>query len=338
MSKPAIYLSHKSDARQYWFGDVALDSLKSLGDVRINQRNEALAGDELVADAQQCDFIVLDRETCLHRPQLLALPNLVAIVRSGVDCSMVDLDAASELGIVVVPTPPGYTSSTAELGLGLLLSAARHIPRYARAYQEGQSIAPAMGTELASSTVGLVGYGRVGRYLGQLIMALGSRLLIADPCLQPGLTGDGAEAVELARLLDESDFVVLCAAVSNETRAMINDETIGTMKSTAWLINLARGELVDEDALEAALDAGRIAGVAMDVGSARDNLPPSRFARFETVIATPHIGNLTEASLHRQPAFTVANLRLLLTGEMPKTALNPRSSQRLDAYLKLKGG
>ena len=192
--------------------------------------------------------------------------------------------------------------------------------------------------ELASATVGLVGYGRVGRYLGQLLGAFGARVLVADPALDASAMQPGATLLPLADVLGRSDFVVLTTAVTAETRGMIGRAALQAMGRHSWLVNLARGELVDEDALESALRDGTIAGAAMDVGAAPDNVPSDRFRCLANVIATPHIGNLTSASLHRQPINTVANLAQILSGAMPATSLNADHARRLHDWWASRAG
>lgn len=335
---PTIALTHKADAREYWFGDVALERLSQLGAVRLNPGRVSLSGGALVDFIGSAPFVLLDRETRMGRAEIEALPDLVAILRSGVDCSMVDLDAASQAGILVVAAQPGYVESTAEHGIGLLLAAARQVPRYDSAFHRGESIAPTMGTELASATVGVIGYGRVGRYLARLVACFGAQVLVADPLLDGSTMQSGEKHMALEELLATSDFVVLTTAVTPETRGMIGKEALARMPAHAWLINLARGELVDEDALEAALREGIIAGAAMDVGSGPDNVPSNRFRGIFNVIATPHIGNLTAASLHRQPINTVSNLSELLAGSLPASCLNSDHAQRLQRWWEVSAG
>jgi D-3-phosphoglycerate dehydrogenase len=329
---PSIALTHKANARQYWFGDDALNGLKSLGDVRLNPGQASLSGLELVKFIGSAPVVVLDRETRLGRSELDSLPNLVAVLRSGVDCSMVDCSAASELGILVVAARPGYVESTAEHGIGLILSAARQTPRYNAGFHQGRETAPAMGIELASATVGLIGYGKVGRYLGRLLGAFGTKVLVADPALSRDDLNLGETLLPLSDLLSRSDFVVLTTAVTAETRGMIDAKALAEMASHAWLVNLARGELINEDALETALKGGVIAGAAMDVGAGADNVPSNRFRGLTNVIATPHIGNLTSASLRRQPIDTVSNLTQILNGAVPASSLNPDRASRLHAW------
>ncbi|MEQ3553823.1 NAD(P)-dependent oxidoreductase [Pseudonocardia nematodicida] len=323
-----ILLTHRTTAREMWFGDAAVAALRASGPVRTNPADTPYDGPGLVEAARGCPVVVLDRETALPREVLAELPDLVAVARSGVDCSRVDVEAASAAGVLVVPAEPGYVESTAELVLALLLSAARGIPRYARAYAVGAPAAPELGSELASSTVGVVGHGRVGRRVARLLDAFGADVLVTDPFLSEV---DGRSVVPLEDLASRSDFVVLLTAATEQTRHLVCEPVLRAMRPDAWLVNCSRGQVVDEDALHRALERGGIAGVAMDVGSGHDEMPHPRFQGRDDVIATPHIGNLTGAGLGRQPMNTAHHVAELLAGRIPATTLDPSADARLRA-------
>lgn len=331
-SAPRILLSHKSDARNYWFGEAATKQLSALGRLVLNDRNALLLGPDLRRAAAGATFIVLDRETPMGREDIEALPELIAIIRSGVDCSMVDLGAASNAGVAVVAAKPGYTESTAELALGLILAAARHIPRYDAEFHTGAPVRPRMGRELATSRIGIVGYGHVGRRLGRILRAIGSTVIVSDPGLTLDDLTDGESLAPLDDMLAIADIVVLTAPLNDRTRNLIDAGRLSRMRPDSLLVNAARGGLIDEDALEEALESGAIGAVAMDVGLQSDNLPSARFARFENVVATPHVGNLTQQGLSRQPLNTVENIKTLLRGDLPRTTLNPEHATRFHAW------
>ena len=184
-----------------------------------------------------------------------------------------------------------------------------------------------MGRQLQGSTLGVIGYGHIGRYLGNLALALGMQLRVTTPGAVA--VRDGLRQVELAALLAESDFVVCLAPANPQTENMMDAKAFAAMKAGAFFINASRGELVDEAALLHALDAGRLGGCALDVGRGPDQMPTPELARHPLVLAAPHIGGLTVPAIEHQALETVAQLTMLLQGTMPAGAVNAGSATRL---------
>jgi len=172
-----------------------------------------------------------------------------------------------------------------------------------------------MGRELKGSTLGVIGYGAIGKEVTSIGRALGMRVLVHDPYQQ-------VDQVPLDTLLRESDYVVPLAVATAETENLMNAEAFFKMKKGACLINVSRGNLVDEAALEAALDSGRLAGCAMDVGRASDQMPTPRLAARPDVIATPHTAGLTMPAIEHQSLETVAQAAEIVKGRVPKGAVN----------------
>jgi D-3-phosphoglycerate dehydrogenase len=172
-----------------------------------------------------------------------------------------------------------------------------------------------MGRELKGSTVGVIGYGAIGKEVVRVCKALGMRVLVHDPHQQ-------VEQVTLDQLLRESDYVVPLAVATAETENLIGKDAFAKMKEGAYLINVSRGNLVDEAALEAALDSGRLAGCAMDVGRAPDQMPTPRLAAREDVIATPHTAGLTLPAIEHQSMETAAQAQEIVRGRAPQGAVN----------------
>jgi D-3-phosphoglycerate dehydrogenase len=189
-----------------------------------------------------------------------------------------------------------------------------------------------MGRELRGATLGLVGYGQIGRTLADIALALGMRVVVHDPHVvvaNPALQQLGFDA-----LLAEADHVVCLAVASPATENLFGAAAFAAMKAGALFINASRGNLVDEAALLEALDSGRLGGCAMDVGRASDQMPSPVLARHPRVIATPHIGGLTPPAIEHQSLETVEQVRAILQGRVPQGAVNATQATRWQSWLK----
>jgi D-3-phosphoglycerate dehydrogenase len=177
-----------------------------------------------------------------------------------------------------------------------------------------------MGRQLAGSSLGIIGYGSISQYLARIGIALGMEVLVADPFAT--VSDASIKHVPLEHLLERSDYVV-CLAVANEsTENLIGQAALAQMRPHAFFINLSRGNLVDEAALLAALRESRIAGAAIDVGRARDQMPTPELAKLSNVIATPHIGGLTPPAIESQSLETVGQVEAIINGKVPAGAVN----------------
>jgi D-3-phosphoglycerate dehydrogenase / 2-oxoglutarate reductase len=321
-----ILLTHTPHMRDNYYGPRALAGLSSLGEVVLHQGNETLEGPSLIAMAKGCDLIVADRATALPKPIFDALPTLKAALRCAVDIRNIDVAAASSHGVLVTRAKPGFVESVTELVFGFLVDLNRGVSRAAAAFQAGRVPAAEMGRQLAGTTIGIIGYGAIGRAVAPLAAHMGMRVLIADPYAK--VEEPGFEQVDLATLLASSDHVV-CLAVANEaTENLINAEAFARMRKDAVFINVSRGNLVDESALAAAIKQGKIAGAAIDVGRAPDQMPTPAIAALPKVIATPHIGGLTPPAIEAQALNTVEQVRALVAGVLPEGAVNTEAWTR----------
>jgi D-3-phosphoglycerate dehydrogenase len=311
-----ILLTHSPQAMANYYGARALSALKNVGDVKLHQGAQSLEGDALIRAAEDCDLIVSYRQSPGPAAVFERLPRLVAFLRCAIDIRNVDVAAASKAGVLVTQASAGFVTSVSELVLGFLVDLARGITRSAHLYHHGRVPPASMGRELKGSTIGVIGYGAIGREVVRTTRALGMRVLIHDPYVK-----DVAQ-VPLDALLRESDFVVPLAVATAETENLIGKDALAKMKDGAYLINVSRGNLVDEAALEAALDSGRLAGCAMDVGRAPDQMPTPRLAAREDVIATPHTAGLTLPAIEHQSLETVAQAGEIAKGRAPKGAVN----------------
>jgi D-3-phosphoglycerate dehydrogenase len=321
-----ILLTHTPHMRDNYYGPRALAGLSALGDVVLHQGGDTLEGQTLIAAAKGCDLIVADRATALPAPIFDALPALKAALRCAVDIRNIDVAAASAHGILVTRAKPGFVESVTELVFGFLVDLNRGISRAAAAFQAGKVPPAEMGRQLSGTTIGIIGYGAIGRAVAPLAAAMGMRVLISDPHVT--IKEPAFQQVDLATLLAQSDHVV-CLAVANEaTENLINAAAFAQMRKDAVFINVSRGNLVDEAALTAAIRQGKIAGAAIDVGRAPDQMPTPAIAALPNVIATPHIGGLTPPAIEAQALNTVEQVRALVSGAVPEGAANPESWTR----------
>jgi D-3-phosphoglycerate dehydrogenase len=317
-----ILLTHSPEALRLYYGERALAGLRKLGEVQLNLKPESLEGEALIAAAQGCDLIVSYRQSPGPAALFERLPRLKAFLRCAIDIRNIDVAAASKAGVLVTQASAGFVTSVAELVIGLLVDLSRGITQSALEYRAGSVPKASMGRELKASTLGVIGYGAIGREVVRIARAMGMRVLIQDPYVK------GIEQTGLDELLKESDFVVPLAVATPETENLMNAAAFAKMKRSAYFINVSRGNLVDEAALEAALDSGRLAGCALDVGRAPDQMPTPRLAARPDVIATPHTAGLTLPAIEHQSLETVAQAAEIVKGRAPMGALNAEHWKR----------
>lgn len=323
-----ILLTHPPRIRSQYYNDEALAMLGTLGMVRRNLHEGELDTAALIEAARGCEIIVTHRHVPADRVLFECLPQLVAFCRCAVDLRNVDVAAASAQGVLITHASAGFIAATAEWVLGAMIDLARSLSASAQAYHAGREPEPVMGAQLAGATLGVIGYGQIGRYLCTVALALRMDVLVADPYAQ--VPADArVTPVELQQLLAQSDFVVCLARATAETENLLDAQAFARMRPGAFLINAARGELVDEAALLRALDNGRIAGCAMDVGRASDQRPSPALARHPRVIATPHIGGLTPQATAHQALETVAQVAEVIQGRAPAGSVNAERASRL---------
>ena len=328
--KPQILLTFSPSGRALYYGDKALAGLRGLGELRLIEREEIPSVAELIEAARDCQVIVSDRRIAAGPGLFAALPQLALFMRCAMDIRNVDVAAASTAGVLVTRASAGFGSAVAEWVLGAMIDAARGISRSVHAYRSGQAPAITMGRELRGARAGIIGYGHIGRRLADTLLGLGMHVVISDPQARP--EDPRIEALPLDTLLAQSDFVICLAPALPETENLMNAAAFGRMKPGAFFVNASRGNLVDEAALRAALDSGRLAGAALDVGRAADQMPSPELAAHPLVIATPHIGGLTPPAIEHQALETVAQLAALLRGEWPEGAVNAAQATRLAAW------
>jgi len=252
---------------------------------------------------------------------------LKVLSRYGVGVDRVDLEAATEAGVVVTNTPGANHIAVAELTLGLMLSLARRIPQHDRTVREG-SWARVRGTELAGKTLGIVGLGWISKEVIRRAFAFDMKILVQTGYPEKELADRyGLEYVPLEDLLERADYVSLHCAVTPERCDLIGEKELRAMKPSSYLVNTARGELVDEEALFRALQEAWIAGAAMDAFK-EEPATASPLLKLDNFIATPHIGATTYESIVRMGTLAVENTLQVLRGERPDYVVNPEVYER----------
>ncbi len=318
------------------FDAAALGALRTIADVDYAPYREArrmLQGDALIEALRGIDIFVTEIDLVDARA-IDASPDLRIVASCRGAAVNVDVDACTAFGIPVLNTPGRNADAVADLTVASLLMLARRLPD-AISFLHDPSVAPGdlasmgrafatlRGRELWQKTVGLVGFGAVGRAVANRLAGFGVRLLVADPFVTAeSAAASGAERVPLDALLRASDFVSLHAAVTPETEGLIGAAELGAMKAGACLVNTARAALIDEAALVDALEAGHLAGAALDTFSVEPPGADHPLVQRSDVVSTPHIGgNTREVSAH-QGEIVVGDLTRLLSGEVPHHALN----------------
>ena len=327
MIKPLVFLTHTPEARDIYYGAEALAALREVAQVRLHQGVTPLTATELAQVAAGVPVIVADRATAGEAALFAACPDLVAFVRCAVDIRTIDVPAASAHGVLVTQASPGFAASVAELVIGFMIDLARGVSKAAASYHSGQVPGAAMGRQIAGSVVGVIGYGTIGRQLVALLHAMGAEIMVTDPFA--AIDAATARQVVLSVLLEHADFVVCLAAATEDTEALMDAAAFAQMKNGALFINASRGNLVDEAALAASLAAGHLAGAALDVGRAADQMPSPNLAMRPDVIATPHIGGLTRQAVAHQAMETTRQVADILAGRMPAGAVNAAAALRL---------
>ena len=261
--------------------------------------------------AAGCAVIVGDSKVTADAEIFASVPDVVAYIHNHVDLRRVDVLAASANGILVTHASAAFGPAVAELVIGFMVDLTRGITASTNLWRSGGMPRTTVTPQLSGKTIGIIGYGHIGRDLGKLASAIGMRVLVSDPNVHLAKPSS-LEQVSFEALLADADFVVPAAVATRETENLIDAAALARMKPMAFLINVSRGELVDEVALEDALDRGLIAGAALDVGRAPFQMPSPRLAARFDVLATPHIAGVTPEANGHQALETVRQVAAIL--------------------------
>lgn len=273
--------------------DEGLEILKEAGLEVIYKTGLSL--DELKKEIEYVDALIIRSGTKVTREVIEASKNLKVIGRAGTGLDNVDIQSANEKGIVVMNVPGGNTLSAAEHTLALLFSLARKIPQANQSVKVGQwDRKKFMGVELNGKVLGVIGLGRIGGIVAERALALKMKVIAYDPFVSPDLASKkGLELVNLDELLERSDFITVHTPLTKETYHLLNKEAFAKMKRGVYVINCARGGIIDESALYEAIIEGKVAGAALDVFEKEPPDKDNPLLKLENVITTPHLGAST---------------------------------------------
>ena len=289
---------------------------------------------ELLPAIADVDAILVRSATKVDAEALAAAKKLKVIARAGVGLDNVDVPAATSAGVMVVNAPTSNIISAAELAVALMLAAARHISPAHAALRGGEwKRSKYTGVELYEKTLGIVGLGRIGGLVAQRLSAFGMNVVAYDPYVQAGRAAQmGVRLVDLDTLLAESDFMTVHMPKTPETVGMISTDELAKAKPALVLVNAARGGIVDEDALYAALKEGRIAAAGLDV-FASEPCTDSPLFELENVVATPHLGASTHEAQEKAGVAVAKSVRKALAGELVPDAVNVQGGV-IDEYVR----
>jgi glyoxylate reductase len=320
-TKPRVFVSQP-------IAPSALKRLRAIATVTINTDSaKIISKPKLIAGARKADILVSLLHDRVDRAVLSANPKLRAVCSMSITPDNIDVKEATRRGIPVTVVPPIVAESTADIHFGLMLAVARRMvegDKMVRANRfPGSQSNHLAGAYVYGKTIGLIGAGRIGQATARRARGFGMKILYWGPHRKPQAEREiGMEYVPLDRLLKEADFVSLHPALTAETRHMISDAQFAKMKPTAFVINTARGAIIDEKALVRALKKKKIAGAGLDVFENEPHLPPA-LRPMKNVVLTPHLGSGVMEVRDQMANFVVDNLEALLAGKTPPNCVNP---------------
>jgi glyoxylate reductase len=306
----------------------ALERLRKFADVRINRDSSRIIGrPALLAGARKCDILFSLLHDRIDRAVFAANPKLRAVTSMSITPDNIDVKEATKRGIPVTVVPPIVAEATADIHFGLMLAVARRMiegDRLVRAGRfPGSQSNHLAGAAVYGRTIGLVGAGRIGLAVGRRARGFGMRILCHSRTRKPEAEREiGMEFVSLDRLLAESDFVSLHPPLTAETRHMIGARELARMKPTAFIVNTARGAVIDEAALVRALAKKQIAGAGLDVFEHEPKVSAA-LRRMKNVALTPHLGSAVTDVRSQMANRVVDNIEALLKGRRPPGIVNP---------------
>jgi len=310
--------------------DSALKRLRAIADVTVNKdSSKIISKPKMIAGVRKCDILVSLLHDKVDRAVLAANPKLRAVCSMSITPDNIDVVEATKRGIVVTVVPPIVAEATADVHFGLMLAVARRMIEGDRMVRAGK-FPGSQSNHLAGSfvygkTIGLVGAGRIGQATARRARGFGMKILYWGPRRKPDAELElGMEYVTLDRLLAESDFVSMHPPMNAETRHMISDKQFAKMKPTAFIINTARGAVIDEKALMRALKKKLIGGAGLDVFE-HEPILPAALKTLKNVVLTPHLGSAVMEIRDKMANIVVDNIEALIEGRVPPNCTNPQT-------------
>jgi glyoxylate reductase len=307
----------------------AIERLRAVADVEVNPDGSRVPSkDVLLAGARRCDILFALLHDKIDRDVIAANPKLKAVASMAITPDNIDIAEATARRIPVTVIPAVVTEATADLTIGLMIAVARRILEGDRLVHlgvfPGSQSNYLAGSWVTGKVLGLIGGGgRIGRAVAKRAQGFSMRLLYWSPRPKPDVEKElGLEHRSLDQLMAESDFISVHAPLNPETRHMIGDRQFGLMKPTAFLINAARGPIVDEAALVRALTARRIAGAGLDVHEHEPQVAPE-LLKMSNIVVTPHLGSAVAELREKMAHLVVDNILALLEGRQPPNCYNP---------------
>ena len=303
--------------------DQGIQLLHDAKDVRVD-RNVGLSEDELIKIIPEYDALLVRSQTKVTEAIMKAGTRLKVIGRAGVGVDNIDLDAATQRGIVVINAPDGNTIATCELTFAMMMATARQIPQAYRKTVSGEwDRKTFVGVELRNKVIGIIGMGRIGSEVAKRAKVFGMQVMGYDPFLTEERADKlGVKLATVNEIAAAADFITVHTPLTSETRHLIGPEQFNLMKKGARIINCARGGIVDEQALVAAIDAGIVAGAAFDVYEQEPPEPNHPFLNHPAIIVTPHLGASTIEAQENVAIDVSEELLHILRDEPFKNAVN----------------
>jgi glyoxylate reductase len=318
--KPKVFVTRQ-------IPEAGLDLLKEKCELEINREDRVLTKGELIKGVKQSDYLLSLLTDTIDAEIFDANPNLKIVANYAVGYNNIDVEEATKRGIIVTNTPGVLTDTTADFAWALLMAIARRVTeadKYTRAGKfKGWGPMLLLGSDVYGKTLGIVGFGRIGRAIAKRAKGFDMKVLYYDPFRADEETENllNVKSVSLEELLKESDYVSIHALLIPETRHLIGAEQLAMMKNTAYLINAARGPIVDEKALAKALKNKQIAGAALDYEE-EPALAPG-LAGLDNVVLAPHIASASIETRSKMAVIAAENIIACLEGKKPPTIVNP---------------
>ena len=320
MNRPRVLLTRD-------FVELDISNFRREFDVHSGRKDDFMPHEEIFAHLPEVDAVIIRHQDHPNRNFIDAGPNLKIIANYGAGYETVDIDYATERGIWVTNTPEVLNDTTADLALTLLLCVCRRVTEGGRYVRQGTwtnyNPNDFHGSDPRGKTLGIIGMGRIGQEFARLARTFKMKIIYnnrrrVSEEIESNLE---AEYVDFDDLLGRSDFISVHTPLTDETRYLLDSAAFEKMKDGVFVINTARGQVLRESALAAALRSGKVAGAGLDV---HENEPQvcSEFFELENVVLLPHLGSATLGTRAKMAALTVENVRLVLSGQRPKTPVN----------------